>query len=185
MQAKKFVADLQAAHMQARTVYNQLQEHLTVLFPPAPPTKPGRTAIYLPRAPTFSSPDKALVGRWRKYLKWEESNPLETEDKDKSQLHARIQSVYRKAIVRMRYFPEIWCVFRFVNLRLLQQRARSRAFYFIGIWLLCGPTVWASIRVCLRTNEKKSVMKRLIYSKPVSKRIRQGILCLISQYIRV
>ena len=117
-QAKKFVADLQAAHMQARTVYNQLQEHLTVLFPPAPPTKPGRTAIYLPRAPTFTSPDKALVGRWRKYLKWEESNPLETEDKDKSQLHARIQSVYRKAIVRMRYFPEIWCVFRFTNLRI-------------------------------------------------------------------
>ncbi|KAK7683506.1 hypothetical protein QCA50_013340 [Cerrena zonata] len=106
--AKKFISDLQVAHMQARTVLNQLQEYLSVLFPPAPAAKPGRQAIYLPRTPAFTHPDKALVGRWRMYLKWEESNPLEIEDKDKSQLHARIQSVYRKAIVRMRYFSEIW-----------------------------------------------------------------------------
>ena len=170
--------------MQARTVLSSLQEHLATLFPPMPQAESKGGSIYLPRMPTFNANDKALVGRWRQYLKWEESNPLETEDKDKSQLHARIQSVYRKAIVRMRYFPEIWCVFYFMNLPLLQQRARSRDFYFIGIWLLCGPTVWASIRVCLRTNEKKSVMKRLIYSKPVSKRILQGILCFLSQYIR-
>lgn len=110
--------------MQARTVLNQLQEHLVVLFPPAPATKTGRPAIYLPRTPVFNSPDKALVGRWRKYLKWEESNPLEIEDKDKSQLHARIQSVYRKAIVRMRYFPEIWCVLISMNLCDTRQSTR-------------------------------------------------------------
>ncbi|CAL1708882.1 unnamed protein product [Somion occarium] len=106
--AKKFISDLQAAHMQARTVLNQLQEHLIVLFPPPPPSKSGRPTIWLPRAPTFNANDKALVGRWRMYLKWEESNPLEIEEKDKSQLHSRIQSVYRKAIVRMRYFSEVW-----------------------------------------------------------------------------
>lgn len=94
--------------MQARTVLHQLQEHLTVLFPPPPPPKGARAAIWLPRPPTFNGGDKALVGRWRMYLKWEEGNPLEIEEKDRNSLHLRVQSVYRKALVRMRYFPEIW-----------------------------------------------------------------------------
>lgn len=110
-QAKKFISDLTAAHMQARTVLNSLQEHLTVLFPPSPTAKSTRQNIWLPRSPTFVASDKALVGRWRLYLKWEESNPLEIEEKDKTQLHLRLQSVYRKAVVRMRFFSEIWQVF--------------------------------------------------------------------------
>ncbi|KAL4253804.1 mRNA 3'-end-processing protein RNA14 [Abortiporus biennis] len=107
--AKKYLSDLQASHMQARTVLHTLQqEHLSFLFPPPPPAKAGRPAIWLPRPPTFNSGDRALVGRWRKYLKWEEGNPLAIDEKDKTQLHTRIQSVYRKAVVRMRFFPEIW-----------------------------------------------------------------------------
>ncbi|EMD41132.1 hypothetical protein CERSUDRAFT_43736 [Gelatoporia subvermispora B] len=106
--AKKFLSDLQEGHMQARTVLTQLQEHLTVLFPPPPPSKSTRPPIWLPRQPTFNPGDKALAGRWRMYLKWEESNPLEVEEKDKTSLIARIQSVYRKAVVRMRFFSEIW-----------------------------------------------------------------------------
>jgi cleavage stimulation factor subunit 3 len=93
--------------MQARTVLTTLQEHLTVLFPPPPPSK-YKTNIWLPRQPNFSAGDKALVGRWRIYLKWEEGNPLEIEEKDKAQLHTRLQGVYRKALVRMRFFSEIW-----------------------------------------------------------------------------
>ncbi|KAI0092880.1 Suf-domain-containing protein [Irpex rosettiformis] len=103
--AKKLISDLTPAHMQARTVLTTLQEHLTVLIPPAPSTK---TAVWLPRVPNFSAGDKALVGRWRIYLKWEEGNPLEIEEKDKAQLHTRLQGVYRKALVRMRFFSEIW-----------------------------------------------------------------------------
>ncbi|KAI0689097.1 hypothetical protein BC835DRAFT_1549432 [Cytidiella melzeri] len=105
--AKKLITDLTPAHMQARTVLTTLQEHLTVLFPPPPPSK-HKTNIWLPRQPNFSAGDKALVGRWRIYLKWEEGNPLEIEDKDKAQLHTRLQGVYRKALVRMRFFSEIW-----------------------------------------------------------------------------
>ena len=43
-------------------------------------------------------------------MKWEESNPLEVDEKDKVQLHLRIRAVYRKAVVRMRFFAEIWYV---------------------------------------------------------------------------
>ena len=107
-QAKKLISDLTPSHMQARTVLTTLQEHLTVLIPPVPATK---GSIWLPRVPNFSAGDKALVGRWRIYLKWEEGNPLEIEEKDKAQLHTRLQGVYRKALVRMRFFSEIWCVF--------------------------------------------------------------------------
>ncbi len=70
--------------MQARTVYNQLQDHLSVLFPPTPPPKGKRPAIWLPRPPTFNSGDKTLLARWRQYLKWEESNPLLIEESNKN-----------------------------------------------------------------------------------------------------
>ncbi|CCM04957.1 uncharacterized protein FIBRA_07154 [Fibroporia radiculosa] len=106
--AKKFLTDLQAGHMQARTVLNQLQEHLTVLFPPPPPSRTSRPPIWLPRQPTFNAGDRALILRWKAYLKWEESNPLEIEEKDKTILTGRLQGVYRKAVVRMRFFSEIW-----------------------------------------------------------------------------
>lgn len=108
--AKKFLSDLQEGHMQARTVLNALQEHLTVLFPPPPPSRTNRPPIWLPRQPTFSGGDKALVGRWRSYLKWEESNPLKIEESKKATLTTRLQGVYRKAVVRMRFFSEIWYV---------------------------------------------------------------------------
>ncbi|KAI0640581.1 hypothetical protein C8Q79DRAFT_921396 [Trametes meyenii] len=106
--AKKFISDLQEAHMQARTVLNQLQEHLSVLFPPLPAARGKGPAIWLPRPPTFSQNDKALVQRWRLYLKWEESNPLEIEEKDRATLLQRVQSTYQKAVVRMRFYSEIW-----------------------------------------------------------------------------
>ncbi|GBE79055.1 hypothetical protein BKA93DRAFT_785197 [Sparassis latifolia] len=106
--AKKFLSDLQEGHMQARTVLNQLQEHLTVLFPPPPPSRTARPPIWLPRQPTFNAGDKALVGRWRAYLKWEESNPLEIEERERATLLTRLQGVYRKAVIRMRFFSEIW-----------------------------------------------------------------------------
>lgn len=46
-------------------------------------------------------------------MKWEESNPLEFEDKDKTTLISRIQGVYRKAAIRMRFYAEIWFVSNF------------------------------------------------------------------------
>ncbi|THH29552.1 hypothetical protein EUX98_g4628 [Antrodiella citrinella] len=102
--AKKFLSDLQTSHMQARTVLNTLQEHTNTLLS----ITGDRHGIWLPHPPTFSAEDKALVARWKQYLKWEESNPLEIEEKDRSQFHSRVQTVYRKALVKMRFFSEIW-----------------------------------------------------------------------------
>lgn len=72
--------------------------------------------MYLPRLPTFNPGERALVGAWKAYLKWEESNPLEIEDKDRATFITRMQGVYRKAVIRMRYFAEIWCVPLYISL---------------------------------------------------------------------
>lgn len=97
--------------MQARTVLRQLQRHLGPLFPPPPPpSASGRQSLYLPSLPTFNSAERALVGAWKTYLKWEEGNPLELDENDKAILTQRIQSIYRKAVCRMRYYGEIWFV---------------------------------------------------------------------------
>ena len=45
---------------------------------------------------------------------WEEGNPLEIEEKDRSTLIARIQGVYRKAVIRLWYYSEIWHVVFFL-----------------------------------------------------------------------
>ncbi|EDR13145.1 uncharacterized protein LACBIDRAFT_245406 [Laccaria bicolor S238N-H82] len=100
--AKKFMADLSPAHMQARTVLRQLTNHLNALYPPS------SNDIFLPPLPRFDASERTLVGKWKAYLKWEESNPLEIEEKEKATLITRIQGVYRKAVIRMRYYSEIW-----------------------------------------------------------------------------
>ncbi|KAF8075815.1 hypothetical protein FPV67DRAFT_1469355 [Lyophyllum atratum] len=106
--AKKFMADLSPSHMQARTTLRQLTNHVATLYPIPPPSAPNRPELLLPSLPTFTAGERALVGKWKAYLKWEESNPLEVEDKDRAVLVSRIQGVYRKAVIRMRYYTEIW-----------------------------------------------------------------------------
>ncbi|KAI0740261.1 hypothetical protein C8Q76DRAFT_707266, partial [Earliella scabrosa] len=105
--AEKFISDLQENHMQARSVLKHLQEHLSVLYAPSS-TKGNPPAIWLPRPPTFNQGDKALISRWRQYLKWEESNPLEIEDSNRNTFIQRVQGVYKNACVRMRYYSDIW-----------------------------------------------------------------------------
>lgn len=104
------MADLSPSYMQARTVLRQLQRHLGPLFPPVPQSSSGRPSLYLPSLPTFNAAERALVGAWKTYLKWEEGNPLELDDKDRPILIQRTQSIYRKAVIRMRYYGEIWFV---------------------------------------------------------------------------
>lgn len=101
------MSDLSPAHMQARAVLRGMDKHMKILFAPQS-SHDGPPLLVLPRVPTFSQNERALVGAWKAYLKWEESNPLELDEKDKGILVQRVQAVYRKAVIRMRYFAEIW-----------------------------------------------------------------------------
>lgn len=103
--AKKFMADLSPSFMQARQVLRELKAHYAQIYP----STGSANDIYLPALPTFNMEERQLVSKWKAYLKWEESNPLMLEDKDRPTFISRVQLVYRKAVIRMRFFSEIWC----------------------------------------------------------------------------
>ena len=106
--AKKFMADLSPAHMQARTVLRQLVNHIGAIYPPNSPE------IFLPSLPKFDASERALVGKWKAYLKWEEGNPLEIKEKTgQHSLHvSKVHSTGKlSAVIRLHYFSEIWRVY--------------------------------------------------------------------------
>jgi hypothetical protein len=87
--------------MRAKAVHDQLQ----LCYP----TVPSPLVFHLPSLPLFTNDERALVGAWKRYLKWEVSNPLNLPEK-KVALVRRVQNAYRKAVVYMRFYPEIWYV---------------------------------------------------------------------------
>lgn len=95
-QAKKFLAERSPFYMTARKVLRDLKAHMEAVAPTSP----------LPAQPTWTEADRALAINWKKYLKWEESNPLEIEDP--AVLQSRIVYAIKKCLTWMRYYPELW-----------------------------------------------------------------------------
>jgi cleavage stimulation factor subunit 3 len=56
--------------------------------------------------PTWHDSDRAAVAAWKKYLKYEEGNPLVYSEP--SALSGRISYALRKCLTYMRFFPELW-----------------------------------------------------------------------------
>ncbi|KAJ7178779.1 hypothetical protein C8R43DRAFT_942380 [Mycena crocata] len=100
------ISRLSPAHMKASTVLGELQFRLGSLDDIHCRPGPG-VRLSLPDMPTFSSEDRLFIGRWKGYLSWEESDPLQFGDRARPQLISRIRTAYRKAVVRMRFYPEI------------------------------------------------------------------------------
>lgn len=98
--------------MTARTSLRDLRRLMEPLSIPTIKLPSGTAAaslpLSLPSRPTWiGDVDRNLTHAWKAYLKWEESNPLDIDD---ATLQTRVNSAYRKAVVRMRFFPEIWLV---------------------------------------------------------------------------
>lgn len=92
--------------MTARVKKNELIEHHKRIELHISPQLHQRASLDLPTPPQLTSKDRSRLASWRKYLEFEEENPLDIEEKP--QLTARLLAVYRKAVIRMRFFPEIW-----------------------------------------------------------------------------
>ena len=97
--------------MTARTTLRDLRRLMeplsipTIKLPSA--TVTSLPALNLPARPTWiGDSDRSLCHAWKAYLKWEESNPLDIEDA--TVLQARVSAAFKKAVIRMRFFPEIW-----------------------------------------------------------------------------
>ncbi|GAA97709.1 hypothetical protein E5Q_04388 [Mixia osmundae IAM 14324] len=97
MTAKRFLAERQTGYTAARTAVRELRPMLEGLL---------RIDV-LPLRPDWSNEeDCTTLARWRKYLKWEESNPLQLDDPE--DLQSRIAFAYKKALMHVRFYPEIW-----------------------------------------------------------------------------
>lgn len=108
-QAKKFLQDLSPGYMTAKTTLRELKRLLAPISSPTLSSAVTPSAFSLPPYPSWTNEDRLLAGHWKTYLKWEEGNPLMLEDQ--TALQSRILSAYRKAVARMRFFPDITCVF--------------------------------------------------------------------------
>lgn len=61
----------------------------------------------LPRRPDWQSrEDRDCLEMWKKYLSWEEANPLDLEDPQA--LAVRVGFAFKKAVATLRFFSEIW-----------------------------------------------------------------------------
>lgn len=64
---------------------------------------------FIPQPPDWtSSNDKGGLEIWKKYLAWEEANPLDLENA--GELSGRVGFAYKKAVASLRFFSEIWYV---------------------------------------------------------------------------
>ncbi|KAG9027591.1 mRNA 3'-end-processing protein rna14 [Tulasnella sp. JGI-2019a] len=104
--AKKFLQDLSPGYMTAKTALRDLKRLLAPIVTPTSSTATSPSLFNLPPYPTWATDaDRALAQAWKAYLKWEEGNPLDLEDN--AALQMRITSAYKKAVARMRFYPEI------------------------------------------------------------------------------
>ncbi|PPQ82048.1 hypothetical protein CVT26_003687 [Gymnopilus dilepis] len=100
--ARNALARLSPAYMRARDVLKQLDNFMASLDPPQV------SGVYIPPSPSFSASERGLIGKWKNYLKWEESNPLGLDGENIPTLHLRIRMAYKKAVTSMPYHTEIW-----------------------------------------------------------------------------
>ncbi|KAG0063650.1 mRNA 3'-end-processing protein rna14 [Linnemannia elongata] len=93
--AKKFLQERSAGYMTARMMWKELRK-LT----------DGINRNLLPRPVKWTERELHQLEQWKRYIRWEQSNPLNFEDT--SALSARVAWTYKQALLSMRFYPEIW-----------------------------------------------------------------------------
>uniref|UniRef100_A0A673MIK8 Cleavage stimulation factor subunit 3 n=1 Tax=Sinocyclocheilus rhinocerous TaxID=307959 RepID=A0A673MIK8_9TELE len=96
--AKKMIEDRSRDYMNARRV---AKKSLTI----ASASLSSRHAISL--LPPQNSPQEAQqVGMWKKYIQWEKSNPLRTEDQ--TLITKRVMFAYEQCLLVLGHHPDVW-----------------------------------------------------------------------------
>ncbi|KAF9997162.1 mRNA 3'-end-processing protein rna14 [Entomortierella chlamydospora] len=93
--AKKFLQERSAGYMTARMMWKELRK-LT----------DGINKNLLPRPVKWTERELHQLEQWKRYIRWEKSNPLNFEDP--AALVARVSWTYKQALMSMRFYPEIW-----------------------------------------------------------------------------
>uniref|UniRef100_A0A3P9IU79 Cleavage stimulation factor subunit 3 n=1 Tax=Oryzias latipes TaxID=8090 RepID=A0A3P9IU79_ORYLA len=93
--AKKMIDDRSRDYMNARRVAKEYETVMKGL---------DRNA---PSVPPQNSPQEALqVDMWKKYIQWEKSNPLRTEDQ--TLITKRVMFAYEQCLLVLGHHPDIW-----------------------------------------------------------------------------
>ncbi|CEH18866.1 suf-domain-containing protein [Ceraceosorus bombacis] len=162
--AKKFLAERSPAYMTARSALKEMRSLTEILHRPILPRVPTWAQSALQRLQQGSDAgaiairsraaqrERGQAESWKRYLKWEESNPLELEDL--TTLHTRIIMAYRKATMHMRFFAEIW----YMAAQYLEGAERqddAKSWLRIGMGACPGSFLlrFAYIELCEATNE--------------------------------
>ena len=102
-QGRKFLQDQSPAYMSARSSYTELQNITRNL---------RRTTIpVLPPALGFEGDVDYMeqLSIWKRWIQWEEDDPLVLKQDDIDAYRARILFVYKHALMAVRFWPELWC----------------------------------------------------------------------------
>jgi len=81
--------------MTARTALREMRALTDILPFPIIPPKPKYTDL-----------ERRIVAGWRAFIKWEESNPLNTDDE--ALVVQRTSYALKKCLAQMRHYPEMW-----------------------------------------------------------------------------
>jgi cleavage stimulation factor subunit 3 len=96
----------------AKTVLRELRDMVKMVYPVVS-IPPGVNPVVhdLPAPPVFLETERTVRNNAVKYLLWEQKNPLELElnsEIGKREYVNRMKGVYRRAIVKLRFFSEVW-----------------------------------------------------------------------------
>ncbi|KAI9031293.1 hypothetical protein DFJ74DRAFT_655243 [Hyaloraphidium curvatum] len=98
MTAKKFISDRSPGYMLARSAQRELRIRLESLD--------IAQKNWLAKPPTWSEKECQILMTWKRYIEWERSNPMKLDDK--SGLANRVVYAYKRALLMLRMFPELW-----------------------------------------------------------------------------
>ncbi|KAJ2161264.1 mRNA 3'-end-processing protein rna14 [Coemansia sp. RSA 552] len=102
MGAKQQLSKHSAAYMTARTALREMNRLCDSI-------NATGAAHGLPMPPEWTSREVDHLDAWKRYLRWELSNPLHLSDV--SMQHRRVVYAYSLACMDLRYYPEIWIEF--------------------------------------------------------------------------
>lgn len=106
--AKKFLAERSAAYMTARSALREMRGLVDPLHRPLLPRLPVWAVDDVPPSGEDIARDRSRLDGWKTYLRWEESDPLQLAETDKEALKKRVDVAYAKAMMHMRFYPEVW-----------------------------------------------------------------------------
>ncbi|KAK0214629.1 hypothetical protein EDD85DRAFT_782811, partial [Armillaria nabsnona] len=135
--AKSIVAQRLAALLPIYTTARRVSKEIATYTAAITEAENSVGSWYLGALPTFCDRERILIGKWKSYLHWEESNPMGWLGSDESLWQRRVSFAYNQAFCTLSRFPEIWFMAYSWN---NQNGRRNEAMKILSESLLINPS---------------------------------------------